>query len=265
MIPRNQPVLEVVDDFVSSPVATADLATRIEEMLRAYPHFVVLTGNSWGEDRKPIEQLMRAIANTSLVKAGQTHQGEKIEFTRVEINAKKVAQSGGQGSGTRYSRTNQPLALHTDRPHMANPYELVVMQYVRVDEHGGDTLMAPVEEVISALDPDAKETLAQPKFPFGRGARPVLWEKNGKPNIRYYRTNLDKARQTEDSLTERDLAALEMLDAVLLRDDILFKFHARAGQTVFLQNTKTLHGRTGFSADSDRLMYRMRMHAGCLI
>jgi alpha-ketoglutarate-dependent taurine dioxygenase len=65
-------------------------------------------------------------------------------------------------------------------------------------------------------------------------------------------------------LTERDLNAIEALDAMLHRDDILFRFHAEAGETVFMHNTKVLHGRTGFPADSHRLMYRIRIHAGCL-
>lgn len=259
---RLRPVVEETRD-VLKPGATADLAEHIAEVLRAYPHFVVLKGGSSVEDRRLIEQLARAIANTAPVKANQTpEERAEVEVTRVEINAKKAAQSAVAGS--RYSRTNQPLGLHTDCPHMAEPYELVAMQFVRVDPKGGDSLLAPVEDVIGALDDEVKQTLKQPNFPFGRGVRPVLWDKNDMPNIRYYRTNLDRAREKDDVLTERDLAAIEMLDATLHRDDILFRFHAEAGETLFMHNTKVLHGRSGFSANSDRLMYRIRIHAGCL-
>ena len=260
-----QPWLEQMCDLSSSPEAIADLAGRIVEMLREHPHFVILKGNSDPEDWRPIEQLARTIINLAPVKSGQIYKvADKIDITRVEINAKKAAQSDGQASGTRYSRTNHPLSLHTDRPQMTKPYELVVMQYVRVDARGGDSLIAPIEDVISSLDDSTKQILKQPSFPFGHGPRPVIWDRHGQPNIRYYRANLDKARQKDDRLTERDLDALEVLDGVLHRDDILFRFHADAGETVFLHNTKALHGRTGFSADSDRLMYRMRANAGCL-
>ena len=54
------------------------------------------------------------------------------------------------------------------------------------------------------------------------------------------------------------------LDAALQRPDNQFRFHLKAGETLFLHNTKVLHGRTGFAAGSTRLMYRIRVHAGCL-
>ncbi len=36
------------------------------------------------------------------------------------------------------------------------------------------------------------------------------------------------------------------------------------GEILFLNNNKTLHGRSAFAADSARLLYRIRVHAGCL-
>ena len=71
-------------------------------------------------------------------------------------------------------------------------------------------------------------------------------------------------RRVDDRLTSRELDAMEALDEVLGRESILFQFHAEAGETLFFHNTKVLHGRTGFSATSNRLIYRTRMHAGCL-
>ena len=54
------------------------------------------------------------------------------------------------------------------------------------------------------------------------------------------------------------------LDAALEQPENQFRFHLQAGETGFLHNTKVLHGRTGFATDSSRLMYRIRVHAGCL-
>ena len=85
------------------------------------------------------------------------------------------------------------------------------------------------------------------------------------PNIRYFRLQIDKTRSgSEHRLTERDIAAMEALDSVLGSKDVLFEFHAQAGETLLLHNTKVLHGRTGFSRDSNRLMYRARVRVGCL-
>lgn len=134
----------------------------------------------------------------------------------------------------------------------------------RVDADGGDSLLAPIENVIAALDDEIQQILAQPAFPFGPGAFPILWQRDGTPNIRYYRSQIDSAREAGSSLNARGLEALNSLDAALCRNDIVFQFHAEPGETVYIHNTKVLHGRTGFSEQSDRLMYRLRAHAANL-
>lgn len=257
-LPRMQLAEEQVRDLMTSRTAAANLAKRLVETLRTYPHFVILKRTSIIGDGALIVRLVETIAKTPPLKAGDRR---KAEITRVDINTEKATETR---LTTRYSRTNQPMALHTDDSFNLEPRELVVFDFVRADTHGGDTLLAAVEDVVAALEDEVIGILKQPAFPFGRGDHPVLWEQNGKPNIRYSRTQLDKMRESEHRLTERDLAAMEALDAVLCRKDVLYQFHAEAGETIFLDNTKVLHGRTGFSEDSDRLMYRTRMHVGCL-
>jgi alpha-ketoglutarate-dependent taurine dioxygenase len=266
-LPKNAPrltlTLKRVRDQASNDTATADLAQDVIKMLRAYPHFVILQGLKSDDGRALTEKLARAIANTAPAKSKhKSRKTAKLHLTRVENNEQKASQPIDLGS--RYSRTNQPLTLHTDNSYMSKPYRLVVFHFVRVDRLGGDTLMAPVEDVIDALDEEVVQTLKQPIYPFGRGTRRVLWERNGRPNIRYYRTNIDEACDGY-VLTDRALAAMEALDACLRREDLLFRFHAEPGETLFLHNTKVLHGRTGFAADSDRLMYRIRTRADCLV
>jgi alpha-ketoglutarate-dependent taurine dioxygenase len=50
-----------------------------------------------------------------------------------------------------------------------------------------------------------------------------------------------------------------------LRDPALqHRFRIESGEIMCMQNTRALHGRTGFDGESDRLMYRIRANAGCL-
>ncbi len=249
-------------DGAVSPQVIADISNRLVAALRAYPHFAVLKGAPPTEDRTLTVQLARAIASIDPVRDGQTpDQRGKVSFTRVRINSARAHQVSAV---THYSRTNEALEPHTDSSYQAEPHELVAFQIVRADVDGGDTLMAPVEHVIDALDNDVREVLKRRKFPFGRGAHPVLWKSGGDFRIRYYRSQIEAAREKDNRLTDDDLAALATLDEVLRREDRLFRFHVEAGETIFIHNTKTLHGRSGFATNSDRLLYRIRIHAGCL-
>ena len=254
---------EQIRELMKSRTAAAHFARRLVELLRTYPHFVILKRTSFIGDGAPIIRLIRAIAQTPPFKIGQPPKDRrKMDVTRIEINPEKSTETRWT---TRYSRTNQPLALHTDDSVKLEPRELIVFDFVRADPHGGDSLLATVEDVVAALDEDVKDILKKPVFPFGCGDQPVLWERDGMPNIRYFRLQIDKTRAgSEHRLTERDIAAMEALDSVLCSKDVLFQVRAQAGETFFAHNTKALHGRTGFSHDSNRLMYRVRVQVGCL-
>lgn len=263
---RGQPpelrlLAEAVPGLASNGQAIARIAHRLARMLRVYPHFVVLKGLPPTEDRALSVTLARALANMPPVKFADAALRQKVSFTRVHIDE---ADAGQKGKVTRYSRTNRPLALHTDSSYKAEPHELVMFQMVRAAADGGDTVMAAVEDIVEALDEPTRTTLAAANFPFGRGPQSVLWQTASGPHIRYYRDQIETGRSGDDPLTDRDLVAMEVLDAALDRPELQYRFHVAAGETMFIHNTKALHGRTGFAADSDRLMYRIRMHAGCL-
>jgi alpha-ketoglutarate-dependent taurine dioxygenase len=265
--PRSLPRMllkeEQIREVMRSRSAAAHLAKHLVERLRTYPHFIILKRTSHIGNGAPIERLIKAIAQIPPFKTGQTPEDRpKVEVTRIQVSPDVPAEVG---STTQYSRTNQPLALHTDDSFNLEPRELVVFDFARADPHGGDSLLAAVEDVVAALDEEMKERLKKPVFPFGHGDHPVLWEQNGTPNIRYSRLQIDKMRaDSEHRLSEDDIAALEALDGALCTKEVLFQVHIKAGETLLLHNTKVLHGRTGFSQLSDRLMYRARMRAGCL-
>ena len=277
--------LEALGDTASDPEAVARL---VAARLRTYPHFVLIKGLPPTEDSQFSRSVAQAIADMHPVnprplpslRSRARHFARSIAkgdprnalrtpddapglwFSRVEITPEKPL---SDGRITSYSRTNQPLDLHTDCTYRPNPQELVVFQMVRDDPDGGDTLMAAVEDIAGHLDKEVMDTLMRPAFPFGpRTPLPVFWEQSGELNIRFYRSQIDAACKKADPLTEDQAAALDALEMVLSRADVQFRFHIHAGEIIFIHNTKALHARTGFSGDSERLMYRIRVPAGCL-
>jgi alpha-ketoglutarate-dependent taurine dioxygenase len=254
-----------VGGLTSSTDAVADLAHEISEMLRTAPHFVVVKADP-REDRAALTmRIADVIADSGPSGPGEFGgSGEEAKKVSFNVVAIKPTRPRGQVKGTAYSRTNEPLNLHTDSTFQDRPHELVAFQFVRAAAGGGDSLMLPVKSVTDALDDEMKRILAEPNFPFSEKTYPLLWERNGAPHMRYYRAQIEFSCENGANIGARERSAMDTLDAVLCRDEIRYQFHAEPGDTVFMHNTKVLHGRTGFAADSDRLMYRVRAFATCL-
>ena len=244
-------------DSQNSPAASLqDQALALHGALRAYPHYAILRGYPPTEERGPIEALALAICN--IPDGAGAGKNRKISFTRVRIDLEKLKRGGG---ATHYSRTHMPLAPHTDSSYSPTPHELVVFQMVRSDDHGGDSVIVPIEDLLPRLTENAIACLREPVFPLGGDPHPILWGETDACQIRYYRNQIDKALQEGASLTNRQMAAITELDEVLVNTDAFHRFHLRSGDVLFMHNTKVLHGRTGFDDASDRLMYRYRLYA----
>ncbi len=249
--------------LIEDPAAAVELAIKIVAKLREAPHVFLLCGLDPVEEAKPVRRLARAIADLPGPIDDPTRPvSEKLSFTRVRIadsdalNHEKV---------TRYSRTNQPLCLHTDSSNIKVPHDLVAFQMVRADREGGETLLATVEDICSALPADVLGLLKQALFPFSRQPLPILWEANGRSHIRYYRSQIETALKRGGFLSSEANYAMAVLDEVLESTNVQQRVRLEPGQTLFLANTQVLHGRTGFEPDSKRLMYRVRAYASSLV
>ena len=243
-----------------------ELARSICTALSTYPHFVVVNGYPPIEDRTNLVNLSKvicAIASGQSVldfsSQNQVSQNQlKVSFTQVRINRAKPAASG---KVTQYSRTHLPLAPHTDSSYMETPHDLVAFQCIVADNMGGESIMIPVEEILSHIDNESLELLKTPVFPFGNNLYPIIFGATGDEQIRYYRSQIDRTLELENSsFPDKYRAAIDNLDTVLQESAQLIRFPLQPGQIVFMHNKKVLHGRTGFSPDSDRLLYRVRLH-----
>lgn len=242
--------------------ALPQVAREMAAFLARPPYAFVLAGLAPTEKGILTVHLARGLTELPPTKPGQSGEDRaKISFTRVRIDPRKANQSGAV---TRYSRTNQALPLHSDSSYDPDPHELVVFQMVQADSEGGESQVAPIDRVLDVLDGATKERLSRPSFPFGRCRLPILWQAGAKTKLRYYRYQVDQGCQVDEGLSEEDAAALERLDRVLADPRISLRRKIRSGEILFLNNTKALHGRTAFAEDSPRLMYRIRVHAGCL-
>ena len=109
--------------------------------------------------------------------------------------------------------------------------------------------------------PKSLELLRDAVFPFSQNLYPVLSGKAGDEQIRYYRTQIDQTLETTTfSLSDQHRAAIDTLDATLQQTAQWIQFSLQPGEIIFMHNRKVLHGRTGFSPESDRLLYRVRLH-----
>ena len=256
------PTLEIPQTLVSSrsgeiaPVQA--LARSISTALAAYPHYVVVNGYPAIADRANLINLAKAIGAIQPVSGFGRPNQAKVSFTKVQINSAKAKAGGGV---TQYSRTHLPLPPHTDSSYMARPHELVAFQCIVSDQTGGESILIPVADLLPRLDREIAALLRAPVYPFGERLYPILVGEAGNEQIRYYRAQIDRILAARGSpLSEKHRAAMETLDAVLQQTDQFSQFHLQAGQIVLMHNHKVLHGRTGFSPESDRLLFRVRLH-----
>ncbi len=232
-------------------------ARQIRESLRNYPHFVVVTSPGAADDPNTLIALAHAVADSST----SHHNGERrVSFSNIRIDPEVAA--APRKSGTRHSRTNHPMAPHTDSSFDANPHRLVAFQCVNADDSGGESLLVPLEDIMANAADNLLSVLRETAYPLGKRLRPILTGGQGHEEIRYYRAQLDRAlRDGCAHLADRHRAAIDQLDAILDRGDIYHRVRLHAGEILFMHNRKVLHGRTGFSSASGRHFFRIRLKA----
>ncbi len=154
-----------------------------------------------------------------------------------------------------------PLEPHTDSTYMNIPHNLVAFQCIVADKVGGESIMIPIEDILPQIENENLELLKSPVFPFGNNLYPIITGTPGDEEIRYYREQIERILELETfSLADKYRAAIDTLDTVLQQPGCSMQFPLQPGQILFMHNRKVLHGRTGFSLTSDRLLYRVRLH-----
>ncbi len=252
---------KVANSFLAQSPAIEEITQRMVQILNNYPHFFVLRGPPPIETTDLTVAICRAIAATGGHPfIGSADRLNRVSKTRVEIDPDADVSTGV----TRYSRTNRALKLHTDSSYDPVPHELVAFQMVRPDFQGGKTIIAPIEDVLAQLSEPDIIALHKVRVPFGSKSYPILWRSRGVHHIRFYDQQILTALKKGVHLDDLARDALRPLLKAMKLVEQFQMFDLGAGETLFLHNSRALHGRTGFAPDSKRLMLRIRMYAGCL-
>jgi len=267
------PVLEL------SPPGSLDevklLAKAITERLRQYPYYCVVSGLPPVDEKEPVAQIIEAMAELPNPKQkkgllsflfpppalDRSIKENQLSFTRIRINKDSTVQ-GEQV--TRYSRTNQALEIHSDSSNKRFPHELVAFQMVKHDEKGGDSLMLAVKDLLELIPKEQAEILFSQGFPLGKTLLPILWGSWEDPKIRYFKRQLETAEKNFEPMPPPMVAAVKTLDELLENHPKIQQFKVKGGDILFMDNTRAMHGRTGFAKNSQRLMLRYRMRMTCL-
>jgi len=228
------------------------LLARISAALNSYPYFAKVKGFHPSGDRAEIISLTEWIAE------GGGAPSKKVSFTTVSIRPDALDRAQGV---TAYSRTHLPLAPHTDSTYLPRPHELVAFQCVIAARDGGANTMVPVDDIVRALPEADRARLMEPVFPFGRVDDAILKEEPGGMCVRYYRAQIDRAAADGNGMSAADTALLDRFDTLLERLAGNITLTLAPGEALFMNNTRVLHGRTGFAADSRRTLFRVRHHA----
>ncbi|MGK7888414.1 MAG: TauD/TfdA family dioxygenase, partial [Leptolyngbyaceae cyanobacterium] len=271
VIPKLDITQHIPDVVNGHETQIREIARSILTALRTYPYYIVVHGYPPDQNRDHLLNLAKAIRlegnNQAAVGVSQQSQ-EKISFTKVRINPERA---NAKKRVTQYSRTHRPLAPHTDSSYMVRPHEVVAFQCIIPAQSGGESILIPIQDVLPQLDAETLQCLQEPVYLFGSKCYPILTgilpDKSEQQaiGIRYYRAQLDHIKETARSpLSPDHLNALNVLDTLLGKTEPFPQFHLEAGEIAFMHNHKVLHGRGGFSPDSDRLLYRIRLHIDSL-
>ncbi len=244
-------------------ISLNELSESIYNALTQYPYYIVVNGFTPLRERTKLMDFARAVrAKISPPSTSNREDINKVSFTKVYINRQQ--EKAQEGGATQYSRTHLRLPPHTDSSYMMLPHEIVAFHCIDADENGGETIMVPIDDILKNLEKNVLALLRDPVYPFGPHCHAIICGDEDNPLIRYYHAQVKQFLTPDNSLSQEHLAALKILDELLEQTHLLQKFHLQPGQILFMHNHKVLHGRTALSPETNRLLYRIRMHAASL-
>lgn len=192
---------------------------------------------------------MANLLGTPLV---QNEEGMRVVNVYDRDRTKRMAQ------GARYHQTREGGSIHTDNVNIPEPWEYLLFSCYRQALVGGESILVSAGAVHDYLEreiPEVLEALRQPFWWEYRGiadklyqAPVITYDDRVGPCFRYLRPYLESAhKKAEEPLTERQVWALDVLDAVMDLSEMQFRHRLRPGETLLTYDSQVLHGRTSFT------------------
>ena len=167
--------------------------------------------------------------------------------------------------GARFSVTNAESTFHNDNAFGDTLPDVVGLLCLRTAKSGGQSQLISGYALHNELlknHPDALETLYQ-RFYFDRRGQfragesptsqnPVFQWRRGELTLRYLYYYIQVGHERAGNpLTAEQNGALEVVEALLRREDFRVEFSLQPGQMLFTNNRWLLHNRTAFEDDAD--------------
>ncbi len=166
--------------------------------------------------------------------------------------------------GSRYHQTREGGSIHTDNVNIPTRWDYLMFSCLSNAKAGGETILVDAKKIHKELSTnfsEAKKILEKNFYWEKRGVAdelyksPILtYDKIKNPNFRYLRPYLESAHiKAKKQLTNKQMYALDVLDALLESKKFQFRYKMQKGDILFNLDSKVLHGRTSFSDSLDSL------------
>jgi alpha-ketoglutarate-dependent taurine dioxygenase len=261
--------IDTAADLSSRLPALASCVRAIRERwLDGPPGFCVIDAASIpslsNEERKG---LFLTIASLNGELLEQNAAGEKL----VEV----FDRGRSLGSGARYHQTNASGVLHSDSPQWPDVPDYVALLCVRSALEGGESTFISAYSVLRRLDesrPGLVEALRADFMFDKRGdfrdgeppvtVAPIARTVDGRLHFRYLRSYIDSGHRLMGApLSPGPVEALDALDEVLAREDLVVTLKMEPGDIQLLNNHFVLHDRWPFEDHDEPEKRRLMLRA----
>jgi Taurine catabolism dioxygenase TauD, TfdA family len=159
--------------------------------------------------------------------------------------------------GARYHQSREGGGPHTDNVSIPEAWDYLVFSCIRPALIGGESILIDARAVHRELQltPEALRILEGPFWWEYRGiseslfqAPIVTYAADGQPRFRYLRKYLESAhRRAADPLTDEQVWALDVLEALVDRTDLQWRTSLAAGEILVTVDSRVFHARTAFA------------------
>ena len=176
-------------------------------------------------------------------------------------------------SGGRYHETKEGGSHHTDSPQWKDVPDYLGMLCVHDAKKGGTNLFLSAYTIHNKIFQERHDLLHifYEQFHFDKrgefkdGEQPTVFEpifefKNDRLHFRYLRNYIDAGHNIQNiPLSKSQVDALDYLDNLMCRDDIIFRYDLKPGDMIFSDNHWVVHGRTPFEDHNDQDLKRLML------
>ena len=160
--------------------------------------------------------------------------------------------------GSRYHQTREGGSIHTDNVNIPSYWDYLMFSCLASAKAGGETILVDSKKIHKELSKnfkEAKKILEKNFYWEKRGltdelyrAPIISYDKMKLPRFKYLRPYLESAHiKAKKNLTNKQLYALDILDALLESSKFQLRYKMQKGDILFNLDSKVLHGRSSFS------------------